>query len=103
MRTSGAEDWALAATLVFAIAFAVTMDQARHHRAVAATADAASATPAFEMTITAKRLPANCKGTAAIANAADCAKYLQADAVVEMRETATAYAEGDSSDASIAR
>lgn len=103
MRTSGIEDWALAATLVFAIAFAVTMDQARHHRAIAATAEAATATPSFEMTITAKRLPAACKGAAALTNAADCAKYLQADAVVEMRETSTAYAEGDSSDASVAR
>ena len=98
MRTSGMEDWALAATLVFAIAFGVTINEAKHFRAQAATA---AATPQYSMTITAKRLPTSCKGVAATANAADCAKYLQAEAVVEMHETAPALADHEGGDASI--
>ena len=101
MRTSGMEDWALAATLVFAIAFAVTIDQVRHHQANAATVDTAPA-PQFVMTITAKRLPAACKGAAALAKA-DCSKYLQADAVVEMHETSSAYAAREAGDTSVNR
>jgi hypothetical protein len=99
MRTSGMEDWALAATFVFALAFGVTINEAKHFKANAATAEAA---PEYTMTITAKRLPASCKGTAATTNAADCAKYLQADAVVEMHEAAPALAKHEGSDTSIA-
>lgn len=90
MRTSGVEDWALAATFVFALAFATTIHEARHFTASAATAEANS-TPEYAMTITAKRLPASCKGAALTANP-DCSKFLQADAVVEMHETTPAYA-----------
>jgi len=94
MRMSGIEDWALASTLVFALAFTATIDQARHAGAMAAPrVAAADQAPQFFMTITAKRLPAACKGTDAATNAVYCATFLEADAVVEMRETATAYAE----------
>jgi hypothetical protein len=91
MRTSAMEDWALAATFVFAVAFSATIHEARHFQAEAATAEATPA-PQFVMTVTAKRLPASCRGAAALANSADCARYLQADAVVEMHEAAPAVA-----------
>jgi len=90
MRTSAIEDWALAATFVFALAFTVTIHEAGHIQATAATA-AATPAPNFVMTVTGKRLPANCKGAALTANA-DCTKFLQADAVVEMHETTPALA-----------
>ena len=91
MRTSSAiEDWALAATFVFALAFVVTINEAKHHQAIAAAA-AATPAPNFVMTVTAKRLPAACKGEALTTNA-DCTKFLQADAVVEMQEVTPALA-----------
>lgn len=89
MRTSGIEDWALAATFVFALAFAVTIHESGHFQANAATEMAVA--PQYEMTVTAKRLPASCKGAALTSNA-DCQKLLQADAVVEMHETSAAVA-----------
>lgn len=93
MRMSGIEDWALAMTLVFALAFTLTINQVRHAQAAApATIAQSEAAPQFAMTITAKRLPAVCKGTVASANALYCASMLEADAVVEMHETAAGYA-----------
>lgn len=90
MRTSSAiEDWALAATFVFALAFVVTINEAKHHQANAEAA--ATPAPNFVMTVTAKRLPAACKGEALTTNA-DCTKFMQADAVVEMQEVTPALA-----------
>jgi hypothetical protein len=84
------EDWALAVTFVFALAFVVTIHEASHFQASAAT-EMASSTPRYEMTVTAKRLPSSCKGIALVSNAS-CAKIVQGDAVVEMHEVAPAYA-----------
>ena len=93
MRMSGIEDWALALTLVSAIAFTVTIDQGRHARAASPAAVAQSqSAPLYAMTITAKRLPTVCKGAAGAANAIYCATFLEADAVVEMHETTAGYA-----------
>jgi hypothetical protein len=93
MRMSGIEDWALALTLVFALAFTVTINQARHFQAANATSVAqADQAPQYVMTITAKRLPAVCKGAAGAANAVYCATFLEADAVIEMHETAAGFA-----------
>ncbi len=93
MRMSGIEDWALALTLVFALAFTVTINQVRHAQP-ASTVSVTQSDPAphFVMTITAKRLPAVCKGAAGAANAIYCATFLEADAVVEMHETSTGFA-----------
>jgi hypothetical protein len=88
MRT--VEDWALAATFVFALAFVVGVHEVGHFQANAAT-ELASATPRYEMTVTAKRLPASCKG-AALSSNSHCAKLVQGDAVVEMHEVAPDYA-----------
>jgi hypothetical protein len=93
MRMSDIEDWALALTMVFAVVFTATINQGRHaHAAVAANFDQSQPAPQFAMTITAKRLPAMCKGADAAANALYCASFLEADAVVEMHETAAGYA-----------
>lgn len=93
MRASGMEDWALALTLVFAVTFTATIHQAKPTQAAAPVlAAAADQVPQYFMTITAKRLPASCKGTGAVTNAVYCATFLQADAVIEMHETAATYA-----------
>ena len=93
MRMSGIEDWALGLTLVFALAFTVTIHQVRHAQAGDASSAAQSdQTPQYAMTITAKRLPTVCKGAAGTANAVYCATFLEADAVVEMHETAAGFA-----------
>src|SRR5436190_15631816 len=93
MRMSGLEDWALAATLVFAIAFTATIQQTRHGiGANAAPVAAADHGPDYVMTITAKHLPAACKGALAAENAVYCTPFLEAEAVIEVHETAAAYA-----------
>ncbi|MBI1212347.1 MAG: hypothetical protein GC190_12855 [Alphaproteobacteria bacterium] len=90
MRTSSIENWALPATLVFALAFVATVREAGHFQANAATAET-SMTPHYVMTVTAKRLPASCKGAALKSNP-DCLSALNADAVVEMHEASPALA-----------
>jgi hypothetical protein len=104
MRMSGLEDWALAFTLVFAIAFTATIQQT--HRGIAANASplaAADQVPQYAMTITAKRLPAVCKGDVATENAIYCTPFLEAAVVIEVHETAAAYVERTGAvDASVA-
>lgn len=93
MRMSSLEDWGLAACLVFAIAFTATIHQG--HQGIAATAAplaAADQMPQYVMTITAKRLPAVCKGSVTAENAIYCTPFLEAAAVIEIHETAAAYA-----------
>lgn len=107
MRMSGIEDWALGLTLVFALAFTVTINQVRHAQAGTTPAPAsvveAGPAPQFVMTITAKRLPAVCKGAAGAANAVYCTTFLEAAAVVEMHETVAGYAaRSDAVDADLA-
>jgi len=93
MRMSGIDDWGLGLTLVFALAFTVTIHQVHHARPTEAFSVAQSdQEPHFVMTITAKRLPSLCKGAAGAANALYCATFLEADAVVEMHETTTGFA-----------
>jgi hypothetical protein len=90
MRASGTEDWALAFTLVFAVAFTATLQQAR--QGIEAKAAPTGQTPHYAMTITAKRLPAICKGDVATENALYCAPFLEAAVVIEVQETAASYA-----------
>ena len=93
MRISGLEDWGLAACLVFAIAFTATIRQGHHGiEANAAPVAVADQQPQYVMTITAKRLPAVCKGSVAAENAVYCTPFLEAAAVIEVHETAAAYA-----------
>jgi hypothetical protein len=84
MRMSGLEDIALPLTLVFAVAFTLTL---RHEMALPSPATAAIAAteshPDYVMTITAKRLPPGCR---AAPHASPCQKYLAGEARVEMRE-----------------
>lgn len=90
MRTSGMEDWALGFLLVFAVAFTATLQQARH--GIEANAAPAEQVPEYAMTITAKRLPAVCKGEVASENTLYCAPFLEASTIIEMHETAAGYA-----------
>jgi hypothetical protein len=103
MRMSGLEDWALAFTLVFAIAFTATIQQTHRNATDASALVAANQVPQYAMTITAKRLPAACKGDAAADNAVYCTPFLEAAVVVEVHETAAAYVERTGAvDASVA-
>ena len=93
MRMSDMEDWGLALTLVFAVSFAATIHHAKPAAAPASAVALSDQVPQYAMTITAKRLPVMCKGASAVTNAVYCASFLQADAVVEMHETAASFAE----------
>jgi hypothetical protein len=90
MRMSGWEDFALPLTLVFAVVFALTL---RHELSLpsAPQAVAAEAQPDYVMTITAKRLPAECRGAAT--RTPSCANLLAGDARVEMHEGNTRLAD----------
>ena len=84
MRMSGFEDAALPLLLVFAVAFSLTL---RHEITLPAPAGqavaATEAQPDYVMTITAKRLPPECK---AATRPTRCDAILAGDARVEMRE-----------------
>ena len=91
MRMSGWEDLALPLTLVFAVAFALTLRSQISLPSPAPQAIAAEAQPDYVMTITAKRLPAECKGGAA--RTPNCASLLASEARVEMHEGNTRLAD----------
>jgi len=85
MRMSGWEDFALPLMLVFAVVFALTLRQEFVLPSAAPAAVAAEAQPDYVMTITAKRLPADCRNAAA--RAPSCANALAGEARIEMRES----------------
>lgn len=91
MRMAGWEDIALPLTLVFAVAFALTLRQELTLPSTATQAIAAEAQPDYVMTITAKRLPPECKGAGA--RAPSCANHFAAEPRVEMREGNTRVAD----------
>lgn len=85
MRMSGLEDFALPLILVFAVAFSLTLRQASVLPAPTMEALAATQSePDYVMTITAKRLPPECK--AAATRTASCDRLLAGEARVEMHE-----------------
>ena len=62
MKTSNWEDWAIGLSLVAAVSVGMAMHEVR---APSFAPEAVAAEPAdYVMTITAKRLPAECKGSA---------------------------------------
>jgi hypothetical protein len=91
VRMSGWEDFALPLTLVFAVAFALTLQHQLVLPAAAPEALAAERQPDYVMTITAKRLPAECRVSPA--RRAACASELAADTRVEMHEGNTRLAD----------
>lgn len=91
MRMSRWEDFALPLMLVFAVVFALTLNHQLSLPSAASVATAAERQPDYVMTITAKRLPAECRGTPERASA--CAEQLAGNARVEMRETNARLAE----------
>ena len=91
MRMSGWEDFALPLTLVFAVVFALTLHHQLTLPAAAPAAVAAESQPDYVMTITAKRMPADCRATPA--RAAACADQLAGSARIEMREGNTRLAD----------
>ena len=93
MRIHGIEDFALPLTLVFAVVFCLTL---RHEIALPLPTQAVAAVemrqPDYVMTITAKRLPAQCRVAAAQTRSPYCGRILAGDARIEMREGTTRLA-----------
>ena len=77
--------WAFPLTFAFAVAVPFALHHAIPLPAIAAAAAAMPSEPDYVMTITAKRLPTQCRGLSVHALHAACAPYLAGDAVVEMR------------------
>ena len=90
MRMSGFEDFALPLTLVFAVAFCLTLRQAVAFPSAARGALAATeAEPDYVMTITAKRLPAECKRAS---HSPSCDRLLAGDVRIDMHKRSTRLA-----------
>ncbi len=93
MRMSDLEDVALPLTLVFAVAFALTLQHEIKLPSPATQAIAATeAAPDYVMTITAKRLPPACRRAP---QSSFCERFLAGDARIEMHESAARVAQGD--------
>ena len=97
MRKYGWEDFALPLVLLFAVTFALTL---RHQITLLAAATPAMAStevqPDYVITVTAKRLPPECKGAA---RAPSCNRFLAGEARMEIREGTTRFAERAAADA----
>jgi len=89
MRRAGWEDFALPLTLVFAVVFALTLRQEISFSP--AEAMAGTQRPDYVMTITAKRLPSDCRNAAT--RTAACSGALAGEARVEMWEGNTRLAD----------
>ena len=92
MRRYGWEDLALPLMVVFAVTFALTL---RHQISLPVSVSPAVAEtnvqPAYVITVTAKRLPAECRG--ASAHTPMCDRILAGETRMEMRENNTRLAE----------
>ena len=92
MRRYGWEDFALPLTLVFAITFALTLrQQLTLPEAVTPALAAGAIQPGYMITVTAKRVPRECRTAAAPAPA--CASILAGETRMEMRENTTRFAD----------
>jgi len=89
MRRAGWEDFALPLSLVFAVVFALTLRQEISFGP--AEAVAGNARPDYVMTITAKRLPPECRNAAT--RTAACDSNLAGEARVDMRDGNTRLAD----------
>ena len=83
-----ANDWALPASVVFALVTALLIHYPPAFPVITTASAADPAQADYVMTITAKRLPVECRGSSQHLVPAACAPYLAGDAVVDMRETA---------------
>ncbi|MBI1211700.1 MAG: hypothetical protein GC190_09580 [Alphaproteobacteria bacterium] len=99
MRLSNVDNWGLAATTLFSLVVVVAFQHGRAldittpaHAAVASTEPTV---PTFVMTVTAKRLPPECKGIIAGSNLAYCNNLIDAPPVVVMRAMTAQYADLD--------
>jgi hypothetical protein len=91
MRISKWEDFALPLVFVFAVAFALTLNHQLSLPSAAEQAVAGEHQPDYVMTITAKRIPSDCRTTPARSTA--CAEQLARTARIEMREGNTRLAD----------
>ena len=92
MRKYGWEDFALPLMVVFAVTFALTLRQQINVPAAIGPAVAeTNLQPGYVITVTAKRLPAECRGVGA--HAPSCDRILAGETRMEMRENNTRLAE----------
>ena len=75
------EDWAYALTVAVALMSVLAFKEIRTPSFVAAAIAGQPGAPAYTITVTAKRLPAECKGTADDAMPAHCTALRDATAV----------------------
>jgi hypothetical protein len=80
------EDWALGLTFVAAAALAVTLSEARSPSYMMAAIAGERSGPVDVITVTAKRLPAECKGLSASTMTAKCAALID-NATISVTET----------------
>jgi hypothetical protein len=96
MRKYGWEDFALPLMLVFAVTFALTLRHQLTLPSAVTPAMAATETtqhPDYVITVTAKRIPAECRSAAT--RTAACDRFLAGDTRMELREANTRYAQRD--------
>jgi hypothetical protein len=85
MESRNWEDWALGLTFVGAAALAMTLHEVRAPSFLTAAIAGERTVPAYVMTVTAQRLPAECKGIVGRALPANCAAIIDG-ATVSVRE-----------------
>jgi hypothetical protein len=86
IRKARWEDWALPAAFGFAVLVVLTLRYPLSFAPITAAA-ADPQRPDYDMTIIAKRLPFECRGSLQHPVPAACTPFLAGDAVIEMRET----------------
>lgn len=93
MRASNLELLAFPVAITFAVVFALTINRALP-TGVSPANSAEQTDPDYVMTVTARRLPAECRAAHAPAY---CAPILAGDATVDMRVNAPAFAQHNDS------
>ncbi|MCE9523538.1 MAG: hypothetical protein K8S25_14040 [Alphaproteobacteria bacterium] len=78
------EEWTFGLSFVFAAAFALALHGQEAPSLTTQANAAVNSAPAYIMTVTAKRLPAECKGLS-MASSASCASFADANTKVELR------------------
>jgi hypothetical protein len=87
IRRARWEDWALPASLAFAVFAVLLLHYPLAFVPITTAAAADPRQPDYVMTITAKRLPSECRGSLQHVVPATCAPFLTSNAVIKMRET----------------
>jgi hypothetical protein len=82
VRRAGWDVWALPASIAFAVLAVLLLRFPFSFAPITTAAAADPMQPDYVMTITAKRLPLECRGS----RSASCTSYLEGDATIQVRE-----------------